>query len=221
MPTAIRGVIWYQGESNAQEDWRVDQHNLLFPLLVKDWRKQWDRKDMPVLFVQLPAMGRPHWPDFREGQRRMLAAVANSGMAITLDVGHPTNVHPKKKQPVGERLARWALGTTYGKDIVVSGPLVRHARVVGQSIRVEFDHTGQALNTTDGESPRGFEVAGSDGVFHPAAAAITGRTLVVTSEQVSAPRHIRYAWLPVPKAINLVNSDNLPASPFEIEVASP
>jgi sialate O-acetylesterase len=139
IPLPIRGVVWYQGESNAELDWRVRQHEAIFELLVTDWRKQLRIGDFPFLYVQLPGMGRPHWPAFREQQRRFLDRLPNVGMAVTIDVGQPTNVHPPAKRPVGERLARWALATTYGHDdMVASGPLYRSIRVAGQHVEVEY-----------------------------------------------------------------------------------
>lgn len=214
VPTAIRGVLWYQGESNAQEAWRVQQHNQLFPLLVSDWRKRWGRSNLPVLFVQLPSMGRPHWPWFREGQRRTLAQIPNTGMAVTIDVGHPTNVHPTNKRPVGERLARWALAKTYRQAIVASGPLMRRVRIEGAAVVVEFDHVGGGLVTTDDATPSGFEIAGEDGVFRAASAKIRGKWVTLQHPTVADPKLVRYAWAPVPQRLNLVNSAGLPASPF-------
>jgi sialate O-acetylesterase len=217
IPCAIRGVIWYQGESNAETPERVAEHNLLFPLLVNDWRQKWKQGDFPFLFVQLPAMGREHWPAFRDGQRRFLNELDNVGMAITIDTGHPTNVHPVDKRPVGERLAEWALGTTYAKQrfSVVSGPLFRKAEQHGTSLIIHFDHVGSALQTSDGQPPRHFELAGMDGVFHPATARLEGQTIVLSSSKVSEPRHARYGWMPYPKPpVNLLNSAKLPASPF-------
>lgn len=212
-PFAARGVLWYQGESNAESAWRVRQHGRLFPLLVESWRKAWG-KDLPFLYVQLPGLNRPHWPAFRDQQRRLLARVPNTGMAMTIDLGHPTDVHPTDKKPVGARLARLALATVYGKKIEATGPLFRAAQRRDRCLVVTFEG-GAGLHTRDGKSPRGFEIAGADGRFVTAAAKIRNNAVLVTAAEVSAPRHVRYAWQPFPRPpLNLVNGADLPASPF-------
>ena len=222
IPYAIRGAIWYQGESNAETKSRVREHGKLFPLLIKQWRQQWGQGDFPFLFVQLPALNRSEWPLFREGQRRILDQLENIGMAITIDTGHPTDVHPREKKPVGERLAKWALGTTYAlkKHATYSGPLLDVAEREGDSLVVSFKQVGGGLETSDKKAPRHFEVCGEDGVFHPAGAKIIGKnTLSVASPKVSAPQYVRYAWMPYPvPSVNLINSEDLPASPFSSEI---
>jgi sialidase-1 len=221
IPYAIRGAIWYQGESNAETKFRVREHGKLFPLLIKQWRQQWGQGDFPFLFVQLPALNRSEWPLFREGQRRILDQLENIGMAITIDTGHPTDVHPREKKPVGERLAKWVLGTSYAlkKHATYSGPLLDVAEREGDSLVVSFKQVGGGLETSDKKAPRHFEVCGKDGVFHPAGAKIIGKnTLSVASPKVSAPQYVRYAWMPYPvPSVNLINSEDLPASPFSSE----
>ncbi|MCA9217764.1 MAG: exo-alpha-sialidase, partial [Planctomycetales bacterium] len=219
IPYAIRGTIWYQGESNAETPSRVREHGRLFPLLIEQWRARWGQGDFPFLYVQLPAMNRPDWPSFRDGQRRVLAQLKNVGMAITIDTGHPSNVHPMLKKPVGERLAKLALGTTYRKSMTFSGPLFALAERDGGSLVVEFQHVGDGLMSSDGGPLRHFEACGKDGVFYAATARITGRDRVaVSSPRVPEPREVRYGWLPYPDpAVNLVNSAGLPASPFTTE----
>ncbi len=223
VPSAMRGVIWYQGESNAETPARVRQHRLLFPLLISQWRKQWRQGDFPFLFVQLPALNRPAWPSFRDGQRQVLKQLENVGMAVTIDTGHPTNVHPPLKKPIGERLANWALGMTYGLTTHANykGPLIDVAEREGGSMVVSFRHAGEGLNSCDGQPLRHFEVRGDDGVFHPASAKIIGKsTIAVSSPQVDKPTHVRYAWLSFPNpAVNLVNAAGVPASPFTTERA--
>ncbi len=215
IPYAIRGTIWYQGESNAETPERVMEHSKVFPLLIREWRAEWGQGDFPFLFVQLPALNRPQWPLFRDQQRRMLNKLDNVGMAITIDTGHPSNVHPTNKKPVGERLARWALGATYGRKNLGehSGPLYRSHKIAGNSMVLSFDHLGTMFQT--GPPLRHFEIAGEDGLFHPAAAKRVGQTVVVTSPEVKAPRHARYAWKPwLNPPVNFFNQDALPASPF-------
>lgn len=225
IPYAIRGAIWYQGESNAETPARVREHNALFPLLINQWRQRWGKSfgqdDFPFFFVQLPALNRAEWPWFREGQRRTLNKVKNTGMAITIDTGHPTNVHPTDKQPVGERLARWALGTTYDSKTNDSytGPLFASAKRDGNAMAVTFDHVAATLKSSNGKPLGHFEVSGKDGRFFPAVAQITSKhTIRVSSPRVVSPQHVRYAWSPYPTPpVNLVNSDGLPASPFSSE----
>lgn len=200
IPFAIRGVLWYQGESNAETDWRVKQHEMLFPLLVRDWRKQWNR-DFPFYYVQLPGLNRPHWPAFRDQQRRFLDTIPNTGMAITLDLGHPTDVHPRNKRDVGHRLALAAQGRS-------SGPLPRSLKVDRNRATVEF--TEEAAG--DGS---GFELAGKDGDWHPATATMDGARVFVSSPDVAAPVSCRYAWIPFPTS-KLTNKEGLPASPFQL-----
>ena len=218
IPYAIRGVIWYQGESNAETPARVREHGRLLPLLIKQWRQHWAQGEFPFLYAQLPALNRPEWPRFREGQRRILQQVNHVGMAVTIDTGHPTNVHPTLKKPVGERLARIALGSTYRLNSFVpsSGPLLDVVEREGDSMVVSFKHFGDGLTASDNQPLRYFEVCGDDGVFHRARAKIIAKdALAVSSRAVPEPLDVRYAWMPYPDpTVNLVNSVILPASPF-------
>lgn len=217
VPFAIRGIAWYQGESNADSPARVAQHARLFPALVSDWRRQWGRADLPFAFVQLPGMNRPDWPAFRETQRLALAELSPAGMAVTIDLGMKNEVHPPDKKPVGERLAGWALADVYGKPAGASGPLpISAAFAASGAVEVRFAHAGAGLRTTDGESPRHFEVAGPDGVFQRAVVRMAGdRVIVEPVAESAAPTQVRYAWLPFPEPpVNLVNAAGLPASPF-------
>lgn len=221
IPYAIRGAIWYQGESNAETPVRVREHGQLFLLLIDQWRKQWGQGDFPILYVQLPALNRPEWPWFRDGQRRSLNQLNNVGMAITIDTGHPSNVHPTLKKPVGQRLAKWALGTTYQSKshTTYSGPLLDVAEREGDSMVVSFNHVGEGLKSSDDKPLRYFEVSGQDGVFHAATAKIIGsNTVAVSNPSVPEPHDVRYAWLPYPDLVaNLFNAAGLPASPFTTE----
>ncbi len=221
IPFAIRGTIWYQGESNAETPARVREHGLLFPLLIHQWRKRWGQGDFPFLYVQLPALNRPEWPSFRDGQRRTLGKLSHVGMAVTIDTGHPSNVHPRLKMPVGQRLASWALATTYGLQgsHSPSGPLFEFVQRQGNTLVVSFRHVGDGLKSLDRQPIRHFEVCGRDGIFQPAMATIIGpHNVAVSSSDVADPHDARYAWSPYPDpSVNLVNSDELPASPFSTE----
>ena len=218
LPMSIKGVLWYQGESNADNRNRIEQYDHAFPVLVNSWRSGFENPNMPVAFVQLPAMGRPNWPIFREYQRRSLGKLQNVGMAITMDTGHPTNVHPPDKRPVGERLAVWALTNTYGRSGPATGPLYQSKSIDANAIVITFIEVGDGLETTDGGAPRHFEIAGADKKFHPANAKIDGNRIKLTSDLIKSPLHARYAWAPYPKpTVNLINSAGLPASPFTTE----
>ena len=208
----IKGVIWYQGESNAHNK---DAHSKLFPLLVKSWRTEFGYSHLPFYYVQLSSINRPSWGWFRESQRRLMKVVPHSGMAVSYDYGHPTDVHPKNKQPIGERLAQWALGDTYGKKVLPSGPLFRSATFNGKVATVTFDYA-QGMHSADGKTLRGFELSDGNGIFYPATAEVVGEEVKVTSEEVSTPKMVRYGFSPVTDG-NLVNEANLPASTFTSE----
>lgn len=209
----IKGVIWYQGESNAHNK---DAHAKLFHLLVDGWRTNWSNPDMPFYFVQLSSLNRPSWPWFRDSQLQLMKEIKNTGMAVSSDCGDSLNVHPWRKQPVGERLARWALNKTYGLDITPSGPVYKSVARKADALVVSFDYA-DGLTTSDGKQPSCFEIAEEDGLFYPATAVIEGNTVRLTSDKVKQPRIVRYAWQPFTRA-NLVNGDKLPASTFRGEV---
>jgi sialate O-acetylesterase len=214
-PLPIRGVIWYQGESNAQPN-LVALYRRLFPAMIQDWRTQWHQEDLPFLFVQLAsyqADPKDIWGVLREAQRHTLY-LANTGMAITIDIGNEHNVHPADKQDVGARLALLARSIVYGENVVSSGPLFRLAYPEGNSMHVWFN---SAAGLKSQGAPETFEVAGADGVFSPANAKIEGDTVTVSSPTVPEPRYVRYAWAnyaPVGHQPNLYNAAGLPASPF-------
>lgn len=210
----IRGVIWYQGESNAHN---VELHESIFPLLLQSWRTAWNC-NLPFYFVQLSSINRPSWPHFRDSQRRMAHSLDNCAMAVSSDKGHPDNVHPDGKQFVGARLARQALYNTYDyKHIVPSGPVIRAAKSEGENIILSFDW-GRGMSASDGDSIRTFEVAGEDGLFYQADVLyVTDDTIVVSSNKVIRPCKVRYGWQPYTTA-NLVNGEGLPASTFEVNV---
>jgi sialate O-acetylesterase len=212
----IRGAIWYQGESNAGPE-RAPLYAHLFQTMIQDWRRAWGQGDFPFLFVQIADFKTgpdAMWPEVRDAQRRTLS-LANTGMAVTIDIGEATNIHPLNKQDVGLRLALAAEAISYGEKIEYSGPLFRQTTVEGNAMRVWFDHTTGGLKTK-GEVVLGFEVAGADGKFVEAQARIDGATVLVSASSVNEPRRVRYAWKDVPDC-NLFNGENLPASPFRSE----
>lgn len=221
-PLALRGVLWYQGESNSLSLARVRQHESLFPLFVRDWRQRWGRADLPFLYCQLSGIeANPYrsefWPEFRDGQRRMLEVIPSSGMVVTADVGDRTNVHPRDKATIGMRLARLALAQVYGRDLEFSGPEPQSAVVRGSEIVLAFTHAAGGLGTSDGRPPRGFEVAGADSRFEPVTARIEGATIVLSCPTGRGAVQVRYGWQPFPEG-NLVNGAALPASTFVLGV---
>jgi sialate O-acetylesterase len=215
-PYALRGVIWYQGESNLG---RPGEYRELFPAMVNSWRAAWPQGDFPFFFVQIPnfADGEPNgrkWAELREAQESALSLPATA-MAVTLDVGDPEALHPTDKRPVGERLALIALHQIHDQRAVEwSGPLVQAVQTEGAALRVKFTHAdGLTSRTTP---PSGFEVAGADKVFHAATARLEGSTVLVTAPEVSAPVAVRYAWTNSP-VVSLYNSAGLPAGPFRTD----
>ncbi len=214
-PYAIRGVIWYQGESDAFAE-HAYPYRRLFRTMIEDWRRAWGEGDFPFLFVQLANFkANPYWPILRESQVDALA-LRNTGMAVIIDIGESTDIHPKNKQEVGRRLSLAARKLAYGEDLEFSGPMFRQATPEGSAFRVWFDHSA-GLHAAGSESLRGFTIAGSDGNFVPAEARIDGASVVVSSSAVTAPVAVRYGWADDP-ACNLVNGDGLPASPFRTDV---
>ena len=215
-PYAIKGAIWYQGESNAA---RAVQYRTLFPAMIVDWRQRWNQGSFPFYFVQLAgyrATGHPaEWPELREAQTIALK-LPQTGMAVAIDIGNPNDIHPKNKLAVAERLARWALGKTYGQPLVVSGPLYKRMKVETKGIRLWFDHA-QGLRVAPGEATlRAFEIAGADRKFHPGEAVIEAETVVVSARGISRPAAVRYGWDGAPPC-NLQNAEGLPASPFRTD----
>jgi sialate O-acetylesterase len=212
---AIKGVIWYQGETDSALS-RAPMYSKVFPTMITDWRGKWREGDFPFLFAQISSFTSTEfekWGIVRDAQRRTLS-LANTGMAVTLDVGQADNVHPPDKQTVGHRLALAARDIAYGEHIEDSGPLFHQAVTEGATMRVWFDH-GEGL-TAKGGALVGFEVAGSDHEFVPATAKIDGSQIVVSAAEVKMPKYVRYAWANFSTA-NLCNSAGLPASTFSSE----
>ena len=212
----LRGFLWYQGESNTDPE-RAFYYRQLFEALIRDWRDRWSEGDLPFFFVQL-ANWTPgpesQWPEVREAQRRTLE-LRNTGMAVTIDIGNPDDIHPKNKQDVGKRLALAARAIAYGEKIEYSGPLFRSAIRQGDSMRILFDHAETGL-VAKGDALNGFEIAGADKKFELANARIDGTAVILTSPKVPEPKYARYAWSANP-ACTLYNQAGLPASPFTSE----
>ena len=221
IPFGIRGAIWYQGESNRT---RAYQYRRLFPAMIGDWRRLWGQGDFPFYFVQIAPFNyggdQGQAAALREAQT-LAMRVPNSGMAVTMDIGNPRDIHPKNKQDVADRLARWALAKTYKKDSVdFSGPVLAGFRAEEGSMRLWFSHAENGLISRDGKELSHFTIAGEDKVFHPAVAVIEeveGRwTLRVSSDAVAEPRAVRYAWGTADEP-NLVDGSGLPAPSFRTD----
>ena len=211
-PMAIRGVIWYQGESNSPLE-RAPLYGSIFRTLIEDWRHEWGIGDFPFLYVQISSFKSTpaeDWAVLREQQLKTLE-LKNTAMAVTIDIGNPDNVHPTDKVDVGLRLARAARALSYGEKIEYSGPIFRQATPEGTSIRAWFDHAAGLM--AKGSAVTGFEVAGADGRFVPAAAKIEGGSIVASSPDVAQPLFVRFGWANSPEC-DLFNGDGLPASPF-------
>ena len=232
---AIRGAIWYQGERNSKNIPDGQLYASQLKTMITDWRKRWGIGDFQFITVQLPnfkarqnePIQNTGWVAVRESELKSLR-LPNTGIAITTDVGEANDIHPKNKQTVGLRLALWALGTTYGQEIVHSGPLfsslqLKAARKTAKgtlrpgTLTLYYEHVGDALKTSDGKKLRGFAIAGEDRVFHHAFAVINeDGTVTVMNKAVEKPVAVRYNWSDNPDG-NLVNSVDLPAAPFRTD----
>jgi sialate O-acetylesterase len=217
VPFAIRGAIWYQGETSAS---RADQYRRLFPALIGDWRRHWKQGDFPFIFVQIAPLGANvidlvDRAELRDAQREALA-VKNTAMVVTIDIGEKDDEHPKNKQAVGHRLALAAERLAYGKDVPASGPLYKQMRVEGSTIRLTFSDFSGGLVAKNGGPLVGFSLAGADRKFVPAEARIDGDTVVVSAAGVAEPAAIRYAWANWPE-FSLLDRAGLPASPFRTD----
>lgn len=218
---AVKGILWYQGESNAG---RAYQYRSLLPLMIRDWRKQFQRDDLPFLLVQIAAHGaltenpvENSWAALREAQA-MTLSVPQTGMVVTIDVGDPYDVHPTNKQVVGKRLAAEARKLVYGEADLQTSPVYRSMQVKGNKVHIQFTNTATGL-VTNGKL-KGFAIAGADKKFVWADAAIEGREVVVWSDQVQQPVSVRYAWAGSPvesNGANLYNAEGFPASPFRTD----
>lgn len=215
LPLAIRGAIWYQGEANVS---RAFEYRTLFPLMIRDWRAAWGEGDFPFGLVQLAPYAYgfdPEWcAELRQAQTETLRVLPHTGMAVTMDVGDPKDIHPKNKQEVGRRLELWALADAYGRKLEFSGPVYHSSTIEGGAMRLRFDHAASGLTTRDGKAPDCLTIAGADMIFHPAQGALEGDSLVVSSPAVPEPKAVRYGWKQDVEP-NLANKEGLPAVPFE------
>jgi len=214
VPYTLRGMLWYQGEGNAGNPGIYEKQ---LSQLVTSWRTSW-QDEVPFAWVQLPNYrdsSSESWPRIRESMMKVLA-LPKTGMAITLDIGDPKDIHPKNKQDVGLRLSYWALASVYDRKVpAISGPLPAGSKVEGSAVRISLKHAA-GLKTRDGGAARGFRIAGADKVWKPASARIEGTEVIVSSPEVAAPVAARYAWAENPDC-NLVNGAGLPATSFRTD----
>jgi sialate O-acetylesterase len=216
----IKGVIWYQGESNTS---KAFEYRELFPTLIRDWRSKWNQGDFPFLFVQLASFmkaqeqpSESNWALLRESQLKSLSE-PNTGMTVAIDIGEWNDIHPLNKQDVGKRLALAAGKLAYGEDgIVYSGPIYESMKIKGNKIILSFSHVGSGLKVK-GEKLKDFAIAGADKKFVWANAVIENDHVIVWSDKVKDPVAVRYAWADNPENANLYNKEGLPASPFRTD----
>lgn len=212
---SIKGILFYQGESNAQEPERMKEYPDLSKLMIEDYRLKFGNP-LPFYYVQLSSIDSLKykstlWPAFRDNQRKMIGLIANSGMAVTSDIGHPTDIHPTNKRDVGIRLAKWALNKTYHLSITPSGPLPVKAIYKNKKVIIYFQYASKSLTAQNKELVSGFSLDG----IHPVTAEIRGRKILIQSKV--APEYIYYGWQPFSIG-NLTNSEGLPASTFKLNV---
>ncbi|MFA4945705.1 MAG: sialate O-acetylesterase [Lentisphaeria bacterium] len=220
LPFAIRGAIWYQGESNAGQ---ARQYRTLLPALIADWRQGWGQGEFPFGIVQLAnylaakdVPGNSAWAELREAQLLTARKTPQAGLAVAIDIGDAKDIHPKNKQEVGRRLALWALATVHGQPLEYSGPVYRTMKIEGDKVRLAFDHVGGGLVAKGGPLKR-FEIAGADKKFVWAEAVIEGASVVVHAPGIAQPVAVRYAWADNPEGCNLYNQEGLPATPFRTD----
>jgi sialate O-acetylesterase len=217
----IKGVIWYQGESNTA---RPLEYRRLFPAVIADWREKWNQGDFPFLYVQLAnfmkAKDLPtesNWAELRQAQLKTLD-VPNTGMAVAIDIGEWNDVHPLNKEDVGKRLALAAQKVAYGdKKVVYSGPIYKSMKIEGDKIVLTFTRVGSGLVIRGVNELKHFAIAGADKKFVWAKAKIKGNKIIVWNDRIPNPVAVRYAWADNPDTANLYNKEGLPASPFRTD----
>ena len=221
-PYSLRGAIWYQGENDT--GWVPEQYGERVRVMIEDWRTWWENEALAFGVVQLANFLEPKmapandpWPILRESQRKLVQDLPNSGLVVTTDLGEANDIHPRNKQEVGRRLARWALADVYGKLELRGGPELVRVNFLSDRIVLSYEQVGEGLHTMNQSELGGFTLAGEDGVFVKAKARIDGKNKVVLSaDEIKKPVHIRYGWQNNPVDANLVNKARLPASPFEV-----
>jgi sialate O-acetylesterase len=219
IPFAVKGAVWYQGESNASRAW---QYNALLQTMIRDWRSRFGVGDFGFHIVSLANYMKTSdvpqesaWAELREAQARAAKALPHCGLAMAIDIGDAADIHPRNKKEVGRRLALSALAITYGKNIEWSGPWYKSMEITGKGIRLSFDHAQSGL-VAKGDQLTGFAIAGADRKFVWADAIVDGPTVLVSSPAVPAPVAVRYGWDSNP-VCNLYNKENLPAVPFRTD----
>lgn len=217
---AIKGVIWYQGESNAA---RGFQYRKAFPLLIEDWRNQFRQPELPFYYVNLATFKTDGdsnrgdgWCEVREAQA-MTLDIPNTGMVVTTDIGDPNDIHPRDKKTVGKRLAHLVLHDLFGKDIFCESPSFASMRIEGNQVFVSFHDIAKGMETKNFDEVFGFEIAGEDQIFYEAKAYLKGNEVIVSSEHVSNPKAVRFGWRGDDSACNLFNSAGLPVIPFRTD----
>ncbi len=228
VPFAVKGAIWYQGESNAG---RAYQYRALFQDMIKNWRQKWGQKEFCFLAVQLAPFipgnrqkpeqpGESDWAELREAQMLAAKQLPNVGVAVITDYGEEHDIHPKKKEPVGQRLALLARGIDYKEHgLVYSGPIYKKMKIDGDKVILHFDHIGSGLVAKDGGALKGFAICGEDKKWVWANAEIAGKNselVVVAHPEIKKPIAVRYGWADYPE-VNLFNKEGLPASPFRTD----
>jgi sialate O-acetylesterase len=218
----LKGFLWYQGEANAAE---AEKYQKLLPLLIKDWRKQFNQGDLAFLITQLAGFGpltpnptESHWAELREAQQATLQ-IPQTGLAVTIDVGNPYDVHPVYKQQVGQRMAAEAKRLCYGENNLQTSPLYESMQIEGKNIRIKFSYAANGLVAKNGPL-KGFAIAGNDGKYIWASAKIEGNNVIVWHDQIPEPRSVRYAWTGSPvesNGANLYNKEGFPAAPFRTD----
>jgi sialate O-acetylesterase len=215
IPFLIKGVIWYQGESNTG---RAKEYESLFPLMIKSWRTSWGIGDFPFYFTQIAPYKYSAGTNsqlLREAQLKSLS-VPNTGMAVTLDIGNPDNIHPANKKDVGERLAFWALAKDYNKKVICSGPLYKSIKIDSNKIILSFDYAVESLVVKPINGKMNFQIAGDNKNFIEAEVKVEGKKLIAYNQAIVKPVAVRYAWSDTDEA-TLFNSAGLPASSFRTD----
>ncbi len=217
---ALKGILWYQGESNAGHP---DAYADLLPALIQNWRSKFNNDQLPFIYAQLPNfMGvsylpsESNWAELRESQLKALS-FPNTAMTVNIDLGEWNDIHPDNKKDVGDRMALAAFHLAYGEDLVYSGPIYREHRIKDNKVIISFSHIGSGLVTKDGNAPSQFAIAGEDKKFRWAKAKIDGDQVIVWNDEIPNPKYVRYAWADNPDNPNLYNQEGLPASPFRTE----